>query len=254
MNGGGRCCHLSWLQWSGQTPRWSGKNPEERRLKLPQPGLFLMSVHVSKAAGLTLHHHLFISTSANSVITAKKKISLEKTGSQIDPYSHVGKRHFFLIISNIPNPDRLHGNLFGWLVCSVLWQPPWANKHACTSSLGHYHRTSENGWNPWLFIYLIRAECPPHSPGGKVMASKGCTSPGANKKPQTFLWDKHNRSSIRLVLRTPTPSCIFLLRSSQLLGDLKIIIYWQHLSSPELEETSGWKIQNTSAANWTIAG
>lgn len=47
------------------------QNPEECRVKMLQLGLFFMSVHVSKAAGLTLHHHLFVSTRTDSVTTAK---------------------------------------------------------------------------------------------------------------------------------------------------------------------------------------
>lgn len=36
------------------------------------------------------------------------------------------------------------------------------------------------------------------------MASKGCTSPRANKETQAFLCDKHSSGNIRLVLRTHT--------------------------------------------------
>lgn len=81
-------------------------NPEECRVKMLQLGLFFTSLHVSKAAGLTLHHHLFISTSTDSVTTAKDGFSW-KTGSQIDPNHHVVKWPSFQIISNIPNTDYL---------------------------------------------------------------------------------------------------------------------------------------------------
>lgn len=70
------------------------------------------------------------------------------------------------------------------------------------------------------------------------MTSKRCTSSGSNKQPQAFLWNGvHNIWSVH---GEPTSSCIILvMTSSQLLGNLKIIIYWQQLSicSFELDET-----------------
>lgn len=50
-------------------------NLEECRLKPPQRALFLMSVHLSKAAGLTLDHHLFVSTRSNSARMGKDRFS-----------------------------------------------------------------------------------------------------------------------------------------------------------------------------------
>lgn len=70
------------------------------------------------------------------------------------------------------------------------------------------------------------------------MTSKGCAPSRSNKQTQAFLWNSvHNIWSIH---REPTSSCIILvMTSSQLLGNLKIIVYWQQLSicSFELVET-----------------
>lgn len=70
-----------------------------------------------------------------------------------------------------------------------------------TSTQELHHRPPANDLNPQLWLY---EKCALHSPGGKVMASKGCTSPRANKETQAFLCDKHSSSNIRLVLRTHT--------------------------------------------------
>lgn len=102
-------------------------------MKMLQLGLFFISVHVSKAAGLTLHHHLFISTSTDSVTTAKDRFSL-KTRSQIDPNRHVVKWHSFLIISNIPNTDYLYGNLSDGYTGSLDNCLEQRNKHTRASS------------------------------------------------------------------------------------------------------------------------